>query len=95
MKKISEKKFKYLGSSFHNKWIIISVDPIDDGPGLVDQRDIYLHHFINKDNHDEILTVQECEYHRLDGRIDKLTATNKLSTTCIDEVISNLTGSLV
>lgn len=95
MKKISEKKFKYLGSSFHNKWVIITVDPITDGPDLVDQKNIYLHHFINNDNHDEILTVQECEFHRLNGRIDRLTSTSKLSTTCMDEVINTLTGSLV
>lgn len=92
MKIIDSKYYKYLGSTYHREYNIISVDE-NDAPYMIDDRMIQLHHFVNNKHEDELITVRECNYILSDGSIYEFRMNQGYENTNLDKVFDDFIGN--
>lgn len=92
MKIIDSKYFRYLGSSDHHEYPIMEVDE-DDAPLIIGDRIIKLHHFVNREHEDELITVRECQFILDDGRLVTFTSKKSFNDTSIDDVFDKFLGN--
>lgn len=92
MKIIDSKFYKYLGSTTHREYAIVDVDK-DDYPFMMNDRVIKLHHFINLEHQDELITVRECKYILKDGRSFEFNIDQGYENVNLDKVFDDFIGN--